>query len=915
MRSSTSITAPDLLPAVMPLLLALWPGCIDVVPADDAFAASADADASDSEKAEDSGPPQDSGGTLDTADASGIVDTGATQQDAAVDANTAADTAVTNDSAQLQDGGATVADTANPDAATSDAGPVDGGPPANPCAGKADKSACDDGDPCTTSVCQGGKCVTDADLCECKTSADCQAKDDGNACNGTLYCDTAIAIRACKVNPATIIACPDDGNTCTTTSCDKKTGACQTVAVPDVDPKKVCEDGNKCTASDFCEKGQCQSGVVVCACVKQADCAAQEDGDACNGTLFCDLSSAKPTCKLNPASPVTCAGQDAGGCALTSCDKKTGACVTTVAKDLAACEDGDPCTSSDTCKNGGCVPGPDLCQCKTAADCAKFDDGNACNGTLYCDVPKGTCKPNPKTVVVCPSGTACAPIACDGKTGICTTTLAQKFSACDADGNPCTVDDTCDGKGSCEAGTDVCVCDENQDCAKHEDGDACNGTLYCDKLAQPPTCKPNPKTVVTCPAASGPCQVSACDPKSGKCETSKLAEFSACSDGDKCTVGDVCEAGACKPGPDLCACTSDADCLDDGDLCNGVPFCDKAAATTICKVKPGSQVTCDASLNKGCVQGQCAPKTGLCAALSSSEKCDDGNGCSIDSCDPKSGQCKHAQQPDGTPCDGQPAPAKFCATGTCTSAPAGMILIGATTLPMGCNKQLDDGCEADEKPQHEVKLKGFWIDRHEVTAAAYSACVKAGNCPLSDGKDSACNHTDPKRAQHPANCLPHAAAEAFCKHAGKRLPTEAEWELAARGGCTVTPLTCAGSQPKYPWQLNIATCDFAVLSSDAGHGCGLGTTRAVGTFVKDRSPFGARDMGGNVAEWVADWYAPDYYANSPAADPPGPATATMKVVRGGHFQAGPALARASNRNAATPPTTAPWIGFRCAKDP
>jgi len=903
------------------LAIAVTAGCYDLVPDAKEFGAPEDALA-DGEQADTA--TSDTATSLDAhADTGTAVDGGpdaakpdATKPDTTKPDTTGPDTTspdttstdttktdTTNPDATSTD--ATNADTANSDTGSPDAGPSD------PCAAKPDKTPCDDGDPCTTAACQGGKCTKDADLCECKVSADCKAKEDGNLCTGTLYCNTVIVPHKCQTNPATVTACKTSGNVCATTSCDEKTGKCATKQVKDTFPPKTCDDGNPCTKADSCLKGVCEAGVNTCLCTKHADCEAKEDGDACNGTLFCDTSLPKPQCVLNPATVVSCPDQS-GACVSNTCDKKTGKCVAKKAADAAPCSDGNPCTKSDTCASGVCKPGVDTCQCKTTADCAQFDDGDVCNGVDYCDVQTGTCKTNPKTVITCAKGTECAPIRCDKPTGQCVADNKAKFATCNADNNPCTVDDTCDGKGGCIAGTDVCVCSQNADCAKHEDGNACNGTLYCDKLANPPTCKVNPKTVVTCKKPASSCEIAACDPTNGACSTAKKSDFSACDDGNKCTIGDVCEKGKCTAGPDLCACKADADCLDDGDLCNGTLYCDKTAKPASCKLKPNTVVSCDPKLNSGCIEATCDAKSGKCSAASNDGKCDDKDPCTVDVCG-GNGQCSNNPGIDGIACTSAKK-AGFCVTGKCTAAPKGMVFVPAGELPMGCNKALDPGCSADEKPQHKLTLKGFWIDRFEATAGDYKACIDAGNCKAPSGSGKTCNHGVKARLSHPINCIDHAAAAAFCAHLGKRLPTEAEWEIAARGGCKAWPTDCEKSQPRFPWGLSVATCTYTVMKSDAGDGCGVGTTRGIGTYTKDSSALGIRDLGGNVAEWTNDWYDAGYYAKSPAADPPGPVTATMRVVRGGHFASDASDVRAGNRHPTAPTAALPTIGVRCAQD-
>jgi hypothetical protein len=262
--------------------------------------------------------------------------------------------------------------------------------------------------------------------------------------------------------------------------------------------------------------------------------------------------------------------------------------------DQAPCDDGDPCTVDDTCQRGAWKPGLASCACQTSADCTAFDDGNAGNGTLYCDkaaVPY-TCKPNPKTFVTCPTGadSDCSKSQCDPKTGQCALGPVKDGTACD-DGSPCTANDVCKG-GQCKASSNpvdlLCACTASEDCA--DDGDLCNGVLYCDKASLPWGCKVNPKTVVQCKAANGKCQQAVCQPKTGQCVDQPLPDGLACDDANPCTTGDVCQAGACKPGTATCQCLSDADCMkqEDGDACNGTLFCNLQKLA--CQVNPATVV-------------------------------------------------------------------------------------------------------------------------------------------------------------------------------------------------------------------------------------------------------------------------------------------------------------------------------------
>ncbi len=212
----------------------------------------------------------------------------------------------------------------------------------------------------------------------------------------------------------------------------------------------------------------------------------------------------------------------------------------------------------------------------------------------------------------------------------------------------------------------------------------------------------------------------------------------------------------------------------------------------------------------------------------------------------------------------------------------------------------------DAQPPHRVIVNAFQLTLHEVTVAEYGACAKVGRCSLTGlGKTEASNWGKPLRASHPINDVTWEQAKAFCTWAGGRLPTEAEWELAARAG---------GRNQSYPWGNDDATCELAVLHDGDLAGCRKESTwpvcsRAPGTTVQ-----GVCDLAGNVAEWVADRYAKDSYATSPAENPTGPATGSERVVRGGnYFHPDPRTLRTFHRLKYAADARYPFVGFRCAK--
>ena len=261
-------------------------------------------------------------------------------------------------------------------------------------------------------------------------------------------------------------------------------------------------------------------------------------------------------------------------------------------------------------------------------------------------------------------------------------------------------------------------------------------------------------------------------------------------------------------------------------------------------------------------------------------------------------------RPDTTPPDlgsgksprGQPCVTnEECETGRCADsrvgkfcASPGMVVVPAGMFMRGCLAK-DTQCAADERPQRSVMVSGFEINQYELTQSEYDACVKAGACPSPSGFNPA------GRPNHPVGNVTWAMANTFCTWANKRLPTEAEWEKAARGpGGTI-----------YPWG-DEAPKDCSIAQYKA---CGLADSVGVGQLT-GTSGYGIEDLGGNVAEWVSDFYAANYYASAPATDPTGP-TSGMHLRRGGGFTSDLPALRTGARVAGDTPAAS--TGFRCAR--
>ena len=238
----------------------------------------------------------------------------------------------------------------------------------------------------------------------------------------------------------------------------------------------------------------------------------------------------------------------------------------------------------------------------------------------------------------------------------------------------------------------------------------------------------------------------------------------------------------------------------------------------------------------------------------------------------------------------------------------GMCLVPAGNFWRGCNDTVDLDCWFNESPYHEVYLDAFWIDRSEVTKKQYDECVGTGACPVpsSNVRVFSAWTDDPDT---PVVGVNWQDAADYCQWAGKRLPTEAEWEKAARGT----------DGRKYPWGNEDYKC-YEPESTYEGMECIDTTPWAVCSKPKANTPYGLCDMAGNVWEWTADWYDGTYYYDSPDSNPGGPAAGLNRVVRGGtsvsafnHLHLYDSL-RTSARNDADPSTQGVTVGFRCARD-
>ncbi len=510
-----------------------------------------------------------------------------------------------------------------------------------------DGAPCEDGEPCTSNDrCAAGACKPGPEVCACRDDARCKTLAGDDACLGTPWCDLAVFPHVCRRLPDAPVCATANDTTCARAMCDPTSGACAVVAV---NGGATCSDGDVCTAEDRCVDGSCKPGKSVCECDSNEDCPTDED--LCTATYYCDTSKPLHVCRKNLATEVICATADVGPCKALTCDPKDGACKPMAVADQAPCDDGDACTTSDTCVAGVCKPGVDVCACNKHADCDKQEDGDLCNGVLYCDVAKSVCVVNVKTIVTCATGAdqGCVKNLCNPKTGTCAMTAVKPGTPCD-DGDACTSDEVCVG-GGCGSGTNTCPCASTADCKAKEDGNSCNGSLYCNQ--QTKSCELDASKVVVCKAGDDTaCAKNACVHATGDCVVTPVeaalevatpggsrwevrpvgmpkSGTASCDDGDPCTLIDLCLAGSCKPGAFGCACKADADCPDDGDQCNGLAYCAQSATGGVCKTKANSVVVCKTVDDTACLKNVCQPKKGTCAMtpLIAGSPCSDGSPC------------------------------------------------------------------------------------------------------------------------------------------------------------------------------------------------------------------------------------------------------------------------------------------------
>ncbi|MGH7227673.1 MAG: formylglycine-generating enzyme family protein [Nitrospiraceae bacterium] len=231
-------------------------------------------------------------------------------------------------------------------------------------------------------------------------------------------------------------------------------------------------------------------------------------------------------------------------------------------------------------------------------------------------------------------------------------------------------------------------------------------------------------------------------------------------------------------------------------------------------------------------------------------------------------------------------------------APMAWIKDGAFTMGS------QDGLSKTQPP-HEVYLNAFYMDQYEVTTARYAKFLEATGQDQPRPLPMLWEQINlPDDGDRPVTGVTWVAADAYCRWVSKRLPTEAEWEKAARGADGRT----------YPWGNEEPTFKLANYDKPVGPNFYSNSLRPVDSYEAGKSPYGLYDMAGSVSEWVADWYDEKYYVTSPKSNPTGPARGQQKVLRGGSFGDPAIQLKSASRESYFPTDKGPYVGIRCAQD-
>jgi subtilisin family serine protease len=509
---------------------------------------------------------------------------------------------------------------------------------------------CDDGNQsaadCCTSLCKGAN-----------NGASC---DDGSKCTSNDTCQAG----ACS-GPAVVCApvdqCHDAG------ICNPASGVCSTPARMD---GAACNDGSVCTQNETCQGGTCVGGsAVICtpsdSCHDVGVCnpsngtcsnPAKMDGASCNDGNACTQND---SCQAG-----TCAGTNAVTCAaldqchdVGTCSPANGICTNPPKVNGTSCNDGNPCTQTDTCQAGTCTGA-------NAVTCAAQDQ---CHSPGTCDPANGTCTNPPKM-----NGATCN----DGNA--CTQTDTCQSGACTGNSPVvCGALDQCHDPGVCDAANGVCSNPAKANSTPCNDGSACTQSDSC----QSGTCTGASAVVCT---ASDQCHVAgACDPANGVCSNPTKQDGSSCVDGNSCTQSDTCQAGNCI-GSNPVTCLAQDQCHDPG-ACNPASgACSNPAKSDGASCNDGDACT----KTDTCMAGACAGTNPLvCAAL---DQCHDPG-----ACDHATGNCSNPSKADGAECDDRNACTRkdSCQNGSCQGGDPVVCAAGNCSAGV-CSAVGDAGADA-----------------------------------------------------------------------------------------------------------------------------------------------------------------------------------------------------------------------------
>jgi len=539
-------------------------------------------------------------------------------------------------------------------------------------------SLCSDDNQCTQDSCLGEEGCQHEPL----TGTECM---DGDICTTADHCDDG----ACTGSP---VIC-DDKDPCTDDVCTEEGGCAYS---PN---NESCDDGDPCTVADQCKEGECTGFAIDCDCLADSDCEALEDGDLCNGTLYCNLDELPHKCKVIPESVVECPQPEGpeGICLKTDCDPNSGECSFLPDHEGYACSAGDKCIVGQECQEGSCVGGSALnCQdnnactedtCDSDTGCiheplmGECSDGNVCTTADFCDA--GVCVSGPP--LNCDDDNVCTADSCDQAIGCVHELTIAPDAACCETPDDCPPDfgspPACDNQKTCQGSSKTAICVDNQcGTAVEQDDSACVGLADDCGLFKDIVC--SGETEQPLQACLGFCVTDEdCDPYAhcdGVCKSDSPI-------GQPCLSDSECESDNCNPAPGGVKFFCNAqmhDCsLDDGTGVHaGFEYCFegdvwtcKAAdawAMTECKNDCGFYLGVDS-----CQAAACASCPAFCAA---DDDCDANAHCDT--------ECVEDQEL-GSSCDED----SDCASGNCGPAPGG----GDYCIPLTDECALDDGSGVD----------------------------------------------------------------------------------------------------------------------------------------------------------------------------------------------------------------------------